>query len=334
MKKVTIILLYSFSLTIPAIAQHCITGVLDPRIAVLLKDAIHDIPPAIPNIPVEQIQKDRQKADSSYGIGDLHRIKVTADSIPISVFNTAHEKELPVIIYYHFGGFILPLLPTMEQACWKMSANYHAVVFGVDYRIPPEHKYPSAVNDAYNSFKWILKHAQECGGDTTKIILFGESTGAALVAVMCQKAKEEGLTNKIKLQILICPPLDNPRNCATYPSYQQYATGYFLTKEFMFFSQQLYSDEINFNNPEVSPLAAKDFTGLPPALIISAEFDILRDEDELYVVRMRKAGVKVEYKCFPGQIHILIGLPPESAEIKDLTNLILYAINENSKKNS
>src|SRR5450631_4733575 len=152
MKKVTIILLYSFSLTIPAIAQHCITGVLDPRIAVLLKDAIHDIPPAIPNIPVEQIQKDRQKADSSYGIGDLHRIKVTADSIPISVFNTSHEKGLPVIIYYHFGGFILPLLPEMEQGCRKTSAEFHAVVFAVDYRIPPEHQYPASVNDSYGAF--------------------------------------------------------------------------------------------------------------------------------------------------------------------------------------
>src|SRR5450755_3368798 len=160
MKKVTIILLYSFSLTISAIAQHCNTGVLDPRIAVLLKDVIHDIPPAISNISLEQIQKDRQKADSSYGIGDLHRIKVTADSIPISVFNTAHEKGLPVIIYYHFGGFILPLLPIMEQACWKASDNYHAVVFAVDYRIPPAYKYPASLNDAYNALKWIMTHAR------------------------------------------------------------------------------------------------------------------------------------------------------------------------------
>jgi len=102
----------------------------------------------------------------------------------------------------------------------------------------------------------------------------------------------------------------------------------------MFFMQGLYTDENNFNNPEVSPLLTKDLKGLPPALMITAEFDILRDEDELYVERMRKAGVKVENKCFPGQIHILIGLPPESEAIRDLTNLILYAINENVKKNS
>lgn len=334
MKKVTIILLYFFSLSISAIAQHCNSGVLDPRIVFLLKNVIHDIPPVIPNIPVEQIQKDRQKADSSYAIGDLHRIKVTTDSIPISVFNTEHEKGLPVIIYYHYGGFILPLLPAMEQVCWKTSANNHGVVFAVDYRIPPEHKYPAAVNDAYNAFKWIMKHAQEYGGDTTKIILMGESSGANLVAVMCQKAQREGIANKIRLQILICPSLDNAHNCATHPSYQEYAKGYVLTKEVMFFTQGLYTDENNFNNPEVSPLLTKDLKGLPPALMITAEFDILRDEDRLYVERMRKVGVKVEYKCFPGQIHILMGLPPESAEVKDLNSLILHAINENVKKNS
>jgi acetyl esterase len=331
MKKLTIILLFSFSLVIPAIAQHCNTGVLDPRIAVLLKNVIHDIPPAIPNIPVGQIQKDRQKADSSYGIGDLRRIIVTNDSIPISVFNTAHEKGLPVIIYYHEGGFILPLLPAMEHACWKKSSSYHAVVFAVDYRISPQYKYPAAVNDAYNALKWIMKHAQEYGGDTTKIILLGESSGANLVAVMCQKAHREGIANKIKLQILICPWLDNAYNCATHPSYQQYATGYYLTKEVMFFTQGLYTDKNNFNNPEVSPLLTKDLIGLPPALLITVEFDILRDEGELYVEKMRKAGVKVEFKCFPGQIHILKGLPPESAEIKDLNNLILNAINDKGK---
>jgi acetyl esterase len=331
MKKVTIVLLYLFSIAISAIAQYCNTGVLDPRIAVLLKKYIHDIPPTIPNIPKEQIQKDRQKADSSYATNDLHRIKVTVDSIPISIFNTVHEKGLPVIIYFHFGGFTLPLLSTMEQACWKKSADYHAVVFAVDYRILPEYKYPAAVNDAYNTFKWVMKHAQEYGGDTTKIILLGESSGANLVAVICQKAYKEGISNKIKLQVLICPSLDNVRNCATHPSYQRYATGYVLTKEVMFFVQGLYTDENNFDNPEVSPLLTKDLKGLPPALMVTAEFDILRDEDELYAERMRKAGVKVENKCFPGQIHILIGLPPESAEIRDLTNLILYTINENVK---
>src|SRR5450755_2298838 len=160
MKKITVILLYLFSLAFSAIAQNCKTGVLDPRIAVLLKDVIHDIPSAIPNIPAEQVRKDRQKADSTYHIGDLHRIKVTVADIPVSVFNTAHEKGLPVIIYYHFGGFILPLLPIMEQACWKASDNYHAVVFAVDYRIPPAYKYPASLNDAYNALKWIMTHAR------------------------------------------------------------------------------------------------------------------------------------------------------------------------------
>src|SRR5450432_3336393 len=109
MQKITVILLYFFSLAFSAIAQNCKTGVLDPRIAVLLKENIHDIPAALPNIPAEQIEKDRLKADSSYAKNDLHRIKVTADSIPISIFNTAHTKGLPVIIYYHFEVFILLL---------------------------------------------------------------------------------------------------------------------------------------------------------------------------------------------------------------------------------
>ena len=109
--------------------------------------------------------------------------------------------------------------------------------------------------------------------------------------------------------------------------------GYVLTKEVMFFIQALYTDKNNLNNPEVSPLMAKDLKGLPAALMVTTEFDILRDEDELYVERMRRAGVKVGHKCFPGQLHILIGLPPESAEIKELYLLILTAINENLNRN-
>jgi acetyl esterase len=125
--------------------------------------------------------------------------------------------------------------------------------------------------------------------------------------------------------------VDDARNYTTHPSYQQYATGYFLTKEFMLFSQKLYAGEKDAANPEISPLLALDLRGLPPALMITAEFDILRDEDDLYVERMRKAGVEVLYKCMPGQIHCLVGLSPEAAEYKDLKSLILATVHESVK---
>ena len=307
-------------------AQPCQSGKLDPRVAVALRTVLSDLPSS-PTTSVEQIREVKIKAPA-FPHDDLHQIKITADSITMQIYNPAHATGLPIIISYHPGGFVTPILPFMEYDFWRQAKMYNAIVFAVDYRVAPENKYPAAVNDAYNTFKWVVDHGQEYGGDTSRIIVLGLSAGGNLSAVVCQKAKYEGLVKKIKLQVLNCPSTDNPRNCTKYPSYQQYASGFFLTKAFCQYYIQAYAPETDIDNPEIAPIQGQDLSGLPPAVIITAEFDPLRDEGFAYSERLRKVGVLLWYKCFEGQIHCLIGLPPDANELKEVDSLIITAMNK------
>lgn len=310
-------------------AQSCGTRQLDPRVAMFLKIIGYQ------DLTIEQLRatpiakiKFSGPPPVPYPKQDVVRIKITADSIPVLVFNPAHSANLPVIIHYHGGGFIAPLIPALEHSLWQDAKTYGAIVFAVDYRVGPENKFPAAVNDSYASFKWIVAHGSEFGGDTSRIVLMGNSAGANLAAVVTQKAKKEGIAGKIKLQVLNGLPADlRPQHMETSVSYQQNATGYFQTKAACYFAVECYAPG-ETANPEVSPLLTEDLSGLPPAVIINAEFDPLREDGILYAARLRKAGVRVRDKCFAGQIHLLLGLPADATEIKDYETMVKSAMNE------
>ncbi len=307
-------------------SQKCETGNLDPRVANVLKAGLADFLSTY-TTSVEKL-RDLKFETPDFPLSDETSLKVTADSIPILIYNPTHAISLPIIISFHPGGFVTPVLLSMKYDFWRQAKNYHAIVFAVDYRIAPENKYPAAVNDAYNAFKWITDHGHEYGGDTNQIVLLGASAGGNLAAVVCQKAKKEGIAHKIKLQVLNCPATDNPKNYANYPSYQQNASGYFLSKKFCLYYISVYAPDEELSNPEVAPIQSKDLAGLPPVVMIAAEFDPLHDEDLAYAERLKKAGVRVWYKCFPGQIHCLLGLPFEAEELKALDGLIVNAMNQ------
>ena len=138
-------------------AQSCNTGKLDPNVADFLKMMPAD------HRTLEDLRKttnfeEGKKAGPTaipYPITDVEHIKITADSIPVLVFNPSHAKGLPIIIHLHGGGFIQPIVPWMEHTFWDAANKFNAIVFAVDYRVAPEHKFPAAVNDCYNAFKWI-----------------------------------------------------------------------------------------------------------------------------------------------------------------------------------
>jgi acetyl esterase len=302
-------------------AQTCHSGKLDPRVAISLRTELSDLPSST-TTSVEQMRDIKIKTPA-FPQSDVRYIKITSDSIPIQIYNPAHGKDLPIIISYHPGGFVTPVLPFMEYEFWRQASAFNAIVFAVDYRIAPENKYPAAVNDAYNAFKWIAENGQKFDGDTGRIVILGSSAGGNLAAVVCQKAKLESIVQKIKLQVLHCPSTDDPRNFAKHPSYQQFASGYFLTKAFCQYYIRVYAPLENRTNPEIAPLNSIDLSGLPPAVVITAEFDPLRDEGAAYAKRLKNAGVPVWYKCFPGQIHCLLGLPPEANELLEADNLVI-----------
>ena len=314
-------------------AQACGTRQLDPRIASFLKMiGYQDLSlEELRSLPIEQI-KFAGPPILPYPKEDVKRIKITADSIPVLVFNPSHQKDLPIIINYHGGGFISPLLPALEHSLWQEARAYHAIVFAIDYRVAPEHRFPAAVHDSYNAFKWVTEHGREWGGDTSRLVLMGTSAGANLVAVIAQKAKKEGISNMIKLQVMNGLPIDcRPQNMEASVSYQENAKGYFQTKAATYFAIETYAPG-QYNNPEVSPILTEDLTGLPPAVIINAEFDPLRDDGILYAAKLRKAGVKVWNKCFAGQIHCLIGLPPDAAELREFEAIVKGAMKESFPK--
>lgn len=311
----------------PLFAQ-CGNRTLDPEVDGFLKMINYkDLSlEELRSLPIEQI-KYVKLPEIPYPNADVQRIKITKDSIPVLVFNPLHLNNLPVIIHYHGGGFISPLLPGLENSLWQDAKTYDAVVFAVDYRVAPENKYPAAVNDAYHAFKWIATNAMQYGGDTNRIVLMGNSAGANLVAVVAQKAKKENISHKIKLQVMNGLPGDlRPGNMENSVSYKENAVGYFQTKAACYFSVEMYAPG-ETNNPEVSPLLTKDLSDLPPAVIINAEFDPLREDGVLYASKLRNAGVKVWDKCFAGQIHCLIGALPTAPAVKDFEAMVKNAMN-------
>ena len=331
MKKLLLIFLTFFVVLnhYQLFGQACGTRQLDQRIVSFLQMiGYQDLTlEQLRSMPIEQI-KFAGPPVIPYPKEDVTRIKITADSIPVLVFNPLHKANLPVLVNLHGGGFISPLLPALEHSLWQDAKTYNAVVFAIDYRVAPEHKFPAAVNDSYNGFKWISEHASEFGGDTSRIALMGNSAGANLVAVVSQKAKKEGISGKIKLQIMNGLPVDcRPQNMETSLSYQQNAVGYFQTKAACYFAIETYAPG-QYDNPEVSPILTKDLKGLPPAVIINAEFDPLRDDGILYAAKLRSAGVKVWDKCFAGEIHCLIGLPPNAEQLREYEAIVKTAMNE------
>ena len=328
-KSVLICLFCSLILYFQGYGQTCGSRQLDPRMAAFLKLIGHqDLSlEQLRNLPIEQL-KYIDLPLRPYPKEDVKRIKVTSDSIPVLVFNPSHAQNLPIIINYHGGGFISPLLSGLEHSLWQDATTYGAIVFAVDYRVAPEHRFPAAVNDSYHAFKWIAESGTRFGGDTSRIVLMGNSAGANLVAVVAQKAKKESIAGKIKLQVMNGLPVDlRPENMEKSASYQENAKGYFQTKALCYFAVETYAPGQS-NNPEVSPILTQDLVGLPPAVIINAEFDPLRDDGFLYATKLRNAGVKVWDKCFPGQIHCLIGLPPNADELREFATLVKTAMSE------
>src|SRR6267378_6356636 len=177
--------LLSGLLPITAHPQSCATGKVDERVAAFLKSLGPEQTLAqIKASSIEQLKNAGPSLFVKLPADSVKRIKITKDSIRVNVVKVNQKDRIPVIINFHPGGFIAPLLPWMEYEAMRLAKKFNAVVFDVDYRVAPEHKFPTAINDAYNAFRWVLEHANEYGGDPSKIILTGASAGANLAAVI------------------------------------------------------------------------------------------------------------------------------------------------------
>ncbi|HZH75072.1 MAG TPA: alpha/beta hydrolase [Archangium sp.] len=227
-------------------------------------------------------------------------LKGPGGPLRIRVYTPEGTGPFPIVMYFHGGGWTLASVEVVDPTCRRLCAGTGAIVVSVDYRLAPEHKFPAAPEDCYAATDWVARHAPELHGDTHRLAVCGDSSGGNLAAAVCLMSRDRG-GPAIVCQVLAYPPMANVFDT---PSYRENAEGYFLTREMMqwFWDHYLTRPE-DGRHPYASPLQAERFAGLPPALVLTAEFDPLRDEGESYASRLRQAQVPVRQVRYDGSVH-------------------------------
>jgi acetyl esterase len=214
----------------------------------------------------------------------------------------------PAIVYYHGGGHVIGSLDTHDLVARNLCAGVDAVVASVDYRMGPEHKFPAAVEDCVAALSWVHANAASLGIDPGRVGVHGDSAGANLAAVVALTARDAG-GPKLRLQSLVYPVGDYTLSGA---SYNKYAQGYgVLTRDAMaWFARHYLRSPADAEDWRASPIKAASHEGVAPAVVVVAEFDVLHDDGEAYAEALRRAGVPVEYREYPGMIHGFLGMVP------------------------
>ncbi|ATB65327.1 alpha/beta hydrolase [Pseudomonas mosselii] len=235
----------------------------------------------------------------------VERRTIQADGQPLEIRVVRPEGakgELPVFMFFHGGGWVLGDYPTHERLIRDLVVGSGAAAVYVDYTPSPEARFPTAINQAYAATRWVAEHGKEIGVDGSRLAVAGNSVGGNMAAVVALKAKEAG-TPKLRFQALLWPVTDANFNNA---SYNQFAEGHFLTRNMMqWFWNNYTTDPRQRDDIHASPLRAslEQLKGLPPALVQTAEMDVLRDEGEAYARKLDAAGVPVTAVRYNGLIH-------------------------------
>jgi acetyl esterase len=222
--------------------------------------------------------------------------------IPVRIYTPsgAGEHVLAALVFFHGGGWVAGNLDTHEGLCRRLAAAAHCRVIAVDYRLAPEHPFPAGLTDTLAATRWVIQNAAALGCDPLRIAVGGDSTGGALAASVCHILRDAGEPGPA-LQVLVCPILDIVEESE---SRRAFGDGYFVSRATIERDFDHYCPpDIDRGDPRVSPLRAKRFDNLPPAVIHAAEFDPFRDEAAAYATALRAAGVRVREVRHPGMIH-------------------------------
>jgi acetyl esterase len=224
--------------------------------------------------------------------------------VPIRVYWPAAERSpRPGVAYFHGGGWVICDLDTHDGACRRLANEIGAVVASVDYRLAPEHRWPAGAEDAYAATRWVADHAEELGIDRRRLAVAGDSAGGNLTAVVAQMARDRGGPD-LAFQLLVYPVIDVSAARRQYPSQRENAEGYFLTTAQMeWYREQYLASDTDGEEPYVSPIRAATLAALPPACVVTAEMDPLRDEGEAYAAALEAAGGAVVLYRAPGMFH-------------------------------
>ena len=260
------------------------------------------LPPAVPGAEMAHVE-DRA-------------VPGPAGDIPVRVYRPTEADDHALLVWYHGGGWVIGDLDGADVTCRELAARSGSVVVSVDYRLAPEHRYPAAHEDCYAATVWAAEHASELGADAGKLCVGGDSAGGNLAAVVSLRARDED-GPAIRFQLLVYPVTNHDYETG---SYRDNAEGYLLTRDGMeWFWNHYLGPDGDGSHPHASPLRAASLSGLPPAHVITAEYDPLRDEGEAYAQRLQEAGVATTQTRYPGQIHAFYGM---HGVLDDATNAV------------
>ena len=229
-----------------------------------------------------------------------------AGDIPVRLYSPDPDTQLPVLVYYHGGGWVIGDLDSHDPLCRTLANRANVVVLSVHYRLAPEHKYPAAADDSYAAAQWVSEHGAEIGADGSRIVVCGDSAGGNLSAVVSLMARDRGGPG-LRGQVLIYPVTNLDFGTDSYRDNGDGSKG--LSEDGMrWFWQHYVRTQSEGFEPYASPLRADTIADLPPALVITAEYDALRDEGELYADRLERGGVTTQLTRYDGVIHGFVGM--------------------------
>ena len=282
---------------------------LDPQAQVLL-DVIRAVgAPSLNTLSVEQARAQARAALLTRGQPfPLHHVEDLSlpsphGALPMRLYRPG-PGVLPIALFLHGGGWVLNDLDTHDRLCRRIAHRSGWMIAALDYRLAPEHRHPAAIEDARFAYQWLLENAAQLKGDASLIAAVGESAGGAIVASLTLQLRDAGAPQPA-FQILVYPCVDLPDR---WPSHTERGSGYTLDSGLLQWSFDLYlppdfDPADPYRDPYLCPLAAPDLSGLPPALVMTAEFDPVRDEGIAYVERLKAAGVPVEHVHAEDQMH-------------------------------
>ena len=280
---------------------------LDPQVEVVL--GLLKQRPSLRDVPVEVIRAAPMLPQTDViPMAEVRDLQIPASPAPIParLYRPTDRRDLPLLVYYHGGGFILGNLDTHDNICRRLAREGGFAVLAVDYRLAPEHPFPAAPDDALSAFLWAAGAGAELGVDASRIAVGGDSAGGNLAAVTSVRARDLGGAKPVA-QLLVYPVTNH--NETPTPSMIENGEGYFLSRDDMEYFTNLYLPEAaDALHPYFSVLRTPDLGGLPPAYVITAHYDPLRDEGEIYAEQLRAAGVSVEAIRYDGMIHGFYGM--------------------------
>lgn len=286
--------------------QTTTTGQLDPQAQALLNQMA-----SADATPPKTIEESRQGyraviplAGEPESVNKVENREISgpAGKIPVRIYTPSSSKNLPILVYFHGGGFTAGDLDTHDTPLRALANRAGCIIVSVAYRLAPEHPFPAAPEDAYAATKWVAKHAQEIGGDPKRIAVGGDSAGGDLAAVVSLMARDRR-GPAIMYQVLLYPDTDLTESTASWMEFAD-TNKPIITRDGKLASIAMYvPKDVDIKNPYVSPLYAQDLSKLPPAFVVTGEFDPQRDEGEAYAAKLKQAGVPVVSKRYNGMIH-------------------------------